>query len=99
MLLLGGLRITMTETTFTNLLAQTTQTPSTDTPQTLADTLRKHAKDLTDEDLTMLVGGLREQRKRWNAAQASGTKVTSKKAGVKPAQVNLSGFAIKKPTI
>jgi hypothetical protein len=88
----------MTKTPFTNLLTQTTQTPPTDA-QTLADTLRKHAKDLTDEDLTMLVAGLREQRTRWNAAQASGTRVTSKKAGVKPAQVNLSGFAIKKPTI
>lgn len=88
----------MTKTPFTNLLAQTTQTPS-NAPQTLADTLRKHAKDLTDEDLTMLVAGLREQRKRWNAAQASGTKVTSKRAGVKPAQVDLSGFTIKKPTI
>jgi hypothetical protein len=88
----------MTKTPFTNLLVQTTQTPS-NAPQTLADTLRKHAKDLTDEDLTMLVAGLREQRTRWNAAKASGTPVTSKKAGVKPAQVSLSGFAIKKPTI
>lgn len=85
---------------FTNLLSQTTQAPPTDAPQTLADTLRKHAKNLTDEDLTMLVAGLREQRNRWNAAQASGTRVTSKKAGVKAAQVKLSGFAIKqKPVI
>jgi hypothetical protein len=88
-------------TSFSNLLAQTTQAPPTDAPQTLADTLRKHAKDLTDEDLTMLVAGLREQRTRWNAAQASGSRerVTSKKIPVKPAQVSLSGFAIKKPTI
>jgi hypothetical protein len=88
-------------TSFTNLLAQTIQTSSTDAPQTLADTLRKHAKDLTDEDLVILVAGLREQRTRWNAAQASGSKkrVTAKKIQMKPTSMQLSGFVIKKPTI
>lgn len=70
-------------------------------PETLADTLRKHAKQLTDADLTVLVAGLREQRQRWNLAQAQGTKerVTSKKVVVKPAIATGAGFAIKKPTI
>lgn len=86
-------------TSFTNLLSQTVQSSPTDAPQTLADTLRKFAKDLTDEDLTTLVAGLREQRTRWSAAKAQDIPVTSKRAGVKAAQVQLSGFAIKKPTI
>lgn len=82
---------------FTTLLNQTTTHQSS----TLTDTLRKHAKDLTDQDMEVLVAGLREQRQRWNIAQASGSKerVTSKSVQVPPTQVSLSGFAIKKPTI
>lgn len=86
-------------TDFANLLKQTINTTQSDAPRTLAETLRLHARDLTDEDLTMLVAGLREQRTRWNAAQASGTKVTSKKAGVKAAQVQLGGFTLKQKPV
>ena len=93
-------------TTFTSLLAQTEVDHST-APETLADTLRIHAKDLTDADLTVLVAGLREQRSRWNTAQAQGSKerITSKKVATKRAPkknaavVMTSGFAIKKPTL
>ncbi len=90
--------------TFTSLLNQTVSDHST-APETLADTLRIHAKQLTDADLTILVAGLREQRQRWNAAQAQGSKtlITSKKIATKRnknAAVTMStGFAIKIPTI
>lgn len=96
-------------TTFTNLLNQTTQDNEalhTSAPETLADTLRKHAKSLTNEDLTVLVAGLREQRTRWNAAQAQGSKtlVTSKKIPAKRKKARAiiplsSGFTIKKPIL
>lgn len=87
-------------TSFTNLLSQT-GTDHSAAPETLADTLRKHAKQLTDADLAVLVAGLREQRTRWNTAQASGSRerVTSKKVVVKPAIAAGAGFAIKKPII
>lgn len=92
-------------TPFTSLLNQMGADHST-APETLADTLRKHAKQLTDADLTLLVAGLREQRTRWNTAQAQGSKerITSKKVVVKKAKKNSAvvmrtGFAIKKPTI
>lgn len=86
---------------FTNLLDQTVQANAAPS-ETLADTLRKHAKQLTDEDLTVLVAGLREQRSRWSTAQASGDKklVTSKKIPAKRKNANVSltsGFAIKRP--
>ena len=86
--------------TFTSLLAQTTADHSA-APETLADTLRKHAKQLTDADLEMLVAGYREQRQRWNAVQAAGSKerVTSKKVVVKPA-IAVEGFKLKvKPVL
>ncbi len=81
---------------FTDLLAQTGADHSA-APETLAETLRKHAKQLTDADLTILVAGLREQRQRWNTAQAEGSKklVTSKKIVTKPAIAVGGGFAIK----
>lgn len=88
-------------TPFTSLLAQTGADHNA-APETLADTLRKHAKQLTDADLTMLVAGLREQRARWNTAQAQGIKerITSKKVTVAKPTVTLgAGFTIKKPTI
>jgi hypothetical protein len=87
--------------TFASLLEQTATNHSA-APENLADTLRKHAKRLTDEDLTVLVAGLREQRTRWNAAQAEGSRkpVTSKKVAItRPALALGSGFAVKKPTI
>lgn len=86
---------------FTNLLSQTTQAPASDAPITLADTLRLHARDLTDKDITTLVAGLREQRVRWSANQASGNKerVTAKKIKAKQPQVQLNGFTLKKPTL
>lgn len=87
---------------FTTLLNQTTQL-SDAAPETLSDTLRKHAKALTDEDLTVLVAGLREQRSRWNLAQAQGSKerITSKKVAAKrkPQVALTSGFTIKKPVL
>ena len=83
---------------FTSLLAQTASDHSA-APETLADTLHKHAKQLTDADLEILVAGLREQRTRWNAAQAEGTKklVKSKQIVTKPAIAAGAGFAIKTP--
>ena len=86
---------------FTDLLAQTGADHSA-APETLADTLRKHAKQLTDADLAVLVAGLREQRSRWNAVQAQGTRerVTSKKIVTKPAIAAEAGFKIKiKPVL
>ena len=73
--------------TFSSLLDQASSSGSSAhsaAPETLADTLRKHAKQLTDEDLEVLVAGLREQRERWNAAQQQGSRerITSKKVGV-----------------
>ena len=87
-------------TPFTALLNQMGADHSA-APETLADTLRKHAKQLTDADLTILIAGLREQRTRWNAAQAEGSRkpLTSKKVVVKPAVAMGGGFSIKKPTI
>ena len=81
---------------FTDLLAQTGADHSA-APETLADTLRKHAKQLTDADLTVLVAGLREQRSRWNVEQAQGSRklVPSKKIVTKPAIAAGAGFAIK----
>ena len=59
----------------TDLLAQATApTEPTESSLTLTDTLRKHARQLTDADLLILVAGLREQRTRWNAAQATGSR-------------------------
>ncbi len=90
--------------TFTSLLAQT-EADHSSAPETLADTLRIRAKSLTDTDLTVLVAGLREQRQRWNTAQAQGSKelITSKKVTTKQnknSAVTMStGFAIKIPTI
>jgi len=83
-------------TDFTNLLAQAAPDTS-NAPTTLADTLRKHAKDYTDEDLLVLIEGLREQRTRWAEAQREGSRkpVTSKKIAAKPP----AGFKIKTPTI
>lgn len=65
--------------------------------ETLADTLRKHARDLTEADLLVLVTGLREQRTRWNAVQAAGSKerVSSKKIAVQAMPVKR--FALKVP--
>lgn len=86
---------------FTDLLAQTRADHSA-APETLADTLRKHAKQLTDADLTILVAGYREQRSRWNVVQAQGSKerVTSKKIITKPAIAAGTGFSIKiKPVL
>jgi hypothetical protein len=81
----------------TSLLDQMNSSHSS-APETLADTLRKHAKDLTDTDLTMLVSGLREQRERWNLSQAQRSKerVTSKKVVVKKGGAAPMGFTIKK---
>jgi hypothetical protein len=86
---------------FTDLLAQTGADHSA-APETLADTLRKHAKQLTDADLAILVAGLREQRSRWNVVQAQGTRerVTSKKVVTRPAIAAEVGFKIKiKPVL
>jgi hypothetical protein len=79
--------------TFSSLLDQAgSAAAGSAAPETLADTLRKHAKQLTDEDLEVLVAGLREQRERWNAAQQRGSRerITAKKVGVSRA---------KKPTV
>jgi len=73
--------------TFESLLQQAATDHST-APETLADTLRKHATKLTDPDMEVLVAGLREQRNRWNVVQQQGSKerVTSRKVITKPAR-------------
>jgi hypothetical protein len=52
---------------------------------TLHDTMLKHAKEWTEEDLVQIVAGLREQRERWNAEQSVGSRkrVPSTKVAVK----------------
>lgn len=69
-----------------NSLLEQAATDHSAAPETLADTLRKHAKQLTDSDLELLVTGLREQRSRWNVVQQQGTRerVTSAKVVTKP---------------
>lgn len=71
-----------------NSLLEQAATDHSEAPVTLADTLRKHAKQLTDADMELLVGGLREQRSRWNVVQQQGTRerVTSAKVVAKPAR-------------
>jgi hypothetical protein len=72
---------------FNSLLEQAAADHS-EAPETLADTLRKHAPSLTDPDMELLVGGLREQRSRWNTTQQQGSRerVTSAKVTTKPAR-------------
>ena len=70
--------------TFSSLLDQASSSDHADAPATLEDTLRKHAAPLTDEDMVLLVEGMRSQRSRWSANQAQGSRerVTSKKVSV-----------------
>lgn len=85
-------------TDFTNLLAQITSSSAECT--TLADTLRKHAKDYSDSDLEILVSGLRTQREQWNLAQRQGakTRITAKSIKVE-VPTGLAGFTFKPPVI
>lgn len=52
---------------------------------TLRDTMLRHAKEWTDDDLRDIVTGLREQRARWNAEQSVGSlkRASSNKIAVK----------------
>ena len=59
--------------TFESLLAQAA-TSHSDAPETLADTLRKHAQKLTDPDMEVLIAGYREQRIRWSTNQQQGSR-------------------------
>jgi hypothetical protein len=70
--------------TFNSLLDQAAAADHSSAPETLADTLRKHAKELTDEGMVVLVDGLRQQRERWNTGQRKGSRelVTAKKVKV-----------------
>lgn len=80
---------------FNSLLQQAAAPNPEDAPATLAETLRKHAKNLTDDDLYVLVEGLRTQRERWNAEQRTGSRklVKSKDVPVKPTDFKVpAGF-------
>ena len=52
--------------------------------ESLNETIRRAAEEWSRADLELIVQGLREQRSRWNAEQAAGTRkrITSKQ--IKP---------------
>jgi len=85
---------------FTNLLNHSPLDHS-DRPQTLEETCRRSAKDLTDTDLLILVKGFREQRERWNQEQIANThkRVSSKKVQVSAKIPPGLKLRIKKPII
>lgn len=76
--------------TFTNLLNQIDIDHST-RPVTLEETLRRNAKELTDEDFLLLITAFREQAAQWRENQR-----IQSKARVTAKQITIGGKKVPK---